>query len=153
MCRVAGRLGALPALCEAMVDSAAFIGMHHPATPLIFKGLGLSYPLCRVAGRLGALPVLCEAMVDSAVFIGVYGMPPALGFTGGFILSALSPTVLVTGAPLRARPAIPSAEEPKPLCPLTPCLSVSQATAVFLAYVCGAVVPRGALSGRPGCRG
>ena len=37
-------------------------------------------------------------MVDSAVFIGVYGMPPALGFTGGFILSALSPTVLVTGA-------------------------------------------------------
>ena len=49
------------------------------------------------AGRLGALPVLCEAMVDSAVFIGVYGMPPALGFTGGFILSALSPTVLVTG--------------------------------------------------------
>jgi len=58
--------------------------------------------------RLGAMPVLCEAAVDSAVFIGVYGMPPALGFTGGFILSALSPTVLVTGAPrhppsLRAR--------------------------------------------------
>jgi len=48
--------------------------------------------------RLGAMPVLCEAAVDSAVFIGVYGMPPALGFTGGFILSALSPTVLVTGA-------------------------------------------------------
>ncbi len=60
--------------------------------------------------RLGAMPVLCEAAVDSAVFIGVYGMPPALGFTGGFILSALSPTVLVTGAPrhppsLRARGA------------------------------------------------
>ena len=56
-------------------------------------------------GRLGALPVLCEAMVDSAVFIGVYGMPPALGFTGGFILSALSPTVLVTGALPRTRVA------------------------------------------------
>ena len=53
--------------------------------------------------RLGALPVLCEAMVDSAVFIGVYGMPPALGFTGGFILSALSPTVLVTGARAQGR--------------------------------------------------
>ena len=63
-------------------------GMHHPAALLI----------PHVVGRLGALPVLCEAMVDSAVFIGVYGMPPALGFTGGFILSALSPTVLVTGA-------------------------------------------------------
>ena len=47
--------------------------------------------------------MLCEAMVDSAVFIGVYGMPPALGFTGGFILSALSPTVLVTGALPRTR--------------------------------------------------
>jgi len=60
------------------------------------------------------MPVLCEAAVDSAVFIGVYGMPPALGFTGGFILSALSPTVLVTGAP-PARPACSWAGVRQPL--------------------------------------
>ncbi|KAK9826104.1 hypothetical protein WJX81_003950 [Elliptochloris bilobata] len=71
------------------------------AVILLRAGLKIDEKAFQRAGflvaRLGALPVLCEAMVDSAVFIGVYGMPPALGFTGGFILSALSPTVLVTG--------------------------------------------------------
>lgn len=94
------------------------------------------------ACRLGALPVLAEAMVDSAVFIGVYRMPVALGFTGGFILSALSPTVLVTGSPT------PTPLEGVITCMALPVTAQMVDTLALGAWWCwhGSVVPDGALT-------
>eukprot|EP00891_Asterochloris_glomerata_P004958 jgi/Astpho2/4958/e_gw1.00070.58.1_t len=47
--------------------------------------------------RLALVPMLCEAVVDSWLYYWLFKMPIALSFTAGFIQSAISPTVLVTG--------------------------------------------------------
>lgn len=46
---------------------------------------------------LGVLPVFFEGFLDSAIFATLYGFPYMLAATGGFLLSAISPTVIVTG--------------------------------------------------------
>ncbi|KAK9818378.1 hypothetical protein WJX72_011662 [[Myrmecia] bisecta] len=71
------------------------------AVILMRAGLKIDKDAFRTGGqiiaRLALLPMLAEAVVDSLMFYGVLHMPIALAFTGGFILSAISPTVLVTG--------------------------------------------------------
>eukprot|EP00798_Chlamydomonas_sp_ICE-L_P019863 gene19862-26557_t len=46
---------------------------------------------------LGLIPVLTEGFIDLLIFNQVYGMPFLLSGTGGFLLAAISPTVVVTG--------------------------------------------------------
>ncbi|KAK9826675.1 hypothetical protein WJX74_009403 [Apatococcus lobatus] len=47
--------------------------------------------------RLASIPMLAEACVDAGTYYWLFNMPIALAFTAGFIQSAISPTVLVTG--------------------------------------------------------
>ncbi|KAL3134630.1 hypothetical protein ABBQ32_007644 [Trebouxia sp. C0010 RCD-2024] len=51
----------------------------------------------KVVLRLALIPMLCEALVDGGCYYWLFGMPIALALTAGFIQSAISPTVLVTG--------------------------------------------------------
>lgn len=51
----------------------------------------------KVVLRLALFPMLFEALVDAGLYYWLFQMPIALALTGGFIQSAISPTVLVTG--------------------------------------------------------
>ncbi|KAK9814951.1 hypothetical protein WJX73_002939 [Symbiochloris irregularis] len=71
------------------------------AVILMRAGLKIDKSAFRRAGsvvvRLALVPMLSEAVVDSWCYYWLFDMPIALAFAGGFILSAISPTVLVTG--------------------------------------------------------
>ncbi|DBB10964.1 TPA: hypothetical protein ACH3X3_007414 [Trebouxia sp. C0006] len=51
----------------------------------------------KVVLRLALFPMLFEALVNTGSYYWLFSMPIALAFTAGFIQSAISPTVLVTG--------------------------------------------------------
>ena len=50
-----------------------------------------------VAARLTVLPGFCEAMACGGMAVALWDMPPALGFSLGFIVAAVSPAVVVSG--------------------------------------------------------
>ncbi len=68
---------------------------------LMRSGLELDLPAVVrqgwVAARLTVIPGFMEAMVVGGVAVAHWGMPPALGFSLGFILAAVSPAVLIGG--------------------------------------------------------
>lgn len=68
---------------------------------LMRSGLELDIPALKkqgwVAARLTVLPGVCEAFAVSVANMLIFGMPFALGLSGGFILAAVSPAVVVSG--------------------------------------------------------
>eukprot|EP00798_Chlamydomonas_sp_ICE-L_P019864 gene19864-26558_t len=72
------------------------------ATILMRAGLKINYMKAFLEApwtvvMLGLIPVLTEGFIDLLIFNQVYGMPFLLSGTAGFLLAAISPTVVVTG--------------------------------------------------------
>ncbi|CAM9392590.1 unnamed protein product, partial [Ectocarpus fasciculatus] len=68
---------------------------------LMRSGLELDVPMLKkqgwVAARLTVLPGVCEAFVVAGANALIFGMPFALALSGGFVLAAVSPAVVVSG--------------------------------------------------------
>jgi solute carrier family 9B (sodium/hydrogen exchanger), member 1/2 len=68
---------------------------------LMRSGLELDVPMVMQKGwiaiRLTIMPGFIEAMTCGGLAVALWGMPPALGFSLGFILAAVSPAVVVSG--------------------------------------------------------
>lgn len=68
---------------------------------LMRSGLELDVPMLKtqgwVAARLTVMPGVCEAFAVAAANLLIFGMPFALALSGGFVLAAVSPAVVVSG--------------------------------------------------------
>jgi NhaP-type Na+/H+ or K+/H+ antiporter len=68
---------------------------------LMRSGLELDVPQLKkqgwVAARLTVLPGVCEAFTVAGANAVIFGMPFALALSGGFVLAAVSPAVVVSG--------------------------------------------------------
>jgi len=82
-------------------DYAAAIRSTGLSLILMRSGLELDIPAVArqgwIAARLTVCPGFIEAMAIGGTAVSLWGFPPALGFSLGFILAAVSPAVVVGG--------------------------------------------------------